>query len=351
MPREFVGIGPMRGEFREYEERPLGSDEVRIKTVLSNIKHGTELALFRGTSPFATKYFDRELNVFLPRKPIAPETGKKGPMGAGCVGEVIEIGKEVEDLDVGEYVASGGGHRETHVRKRSSVIPLRDKLTVDQASELVTGHPAVALNAVHDAQIKLGDEVAITGLGDIGLIAVQLAKLNGAESVLASDLYAKRRKLASKTGANMVFNPKEVDAPYEIKKHTDGGVDVAIEASGTYPGLHDSIRSVKKFGTVIALGYYQGGGGALRLGEEFHHNRVNVLASQSQGWGNVPRTYPLWTPERIKETCFNLTASGRLKTEGFISHRIQFDKVMEAYRLIDERPEETIRVVTVYPSE
>jgi len=355
VPKEFVGIGPLQGIFRQYEEPALAPDEVRIKTVLSNIKHGTELALFRGTAPTsrfgegATKYFNTELNIFIPRPSTPSETEKKGsPLGAGCVGKVIEVGKDVTDLQVGELVASSGGHRETHVRKRSVLTPLRDKLTVDQASEIVTGHPAVALNAVHDAHIKLGDQVAVMGLGHIGLITVQLAKLNGAGEAYATDLSAKRRELASKTGADLTLDPKAVDAPYEIKKCTGGGVDVAIEASGTYPGLQDAIRSVKKFGTVVALGFYQGSGTALRLGEEFHHNQVNLLSSQAQGWGNVPRHYPLWDTNRIARTIFNLLVSGRLKTDGFISHRFPFKKAMDAYRLIDQNPEETIRVVIAY---
>jgi len=350
MPKEFVGTGPLQGMLREYEEPALAPDEVRIKTVLSNIKHGTEMAFFRGTAPHATKYFNRELNLFLPKPPPSPDTPKRpgGAMGTGCVGKVIEVGREVKDMEVGELVAAPGGHRETHVAKRSVLIPLRGNLTVDQASELYLGHASVALNAVHDAQIKLGDQVAVTGLGHIGLITVQLAKLNGAEEVYATDLSAKRRDLASKTGANLALDPATVDAPYEIKKQTGGGVDVAIEASGTYPGLQDAIRSVKKFGTIIALGFYQGGGTALRLGEEFHHNRVNLLSSQSGGWGNVPRHYPHWDSDRVMKTVYNLLVSGRLKTDGFISHRFPFEKTMDAYRMIDQNPMETIRVAITY---
>ena len=68
-----------------------------------------------------------------------------------------------------------------------------------------------------------------------------------------------------------------------VREWSGGGVDAAIELSGSDRALHEAVRSVVVDGTVVASGFYQGGAANLRLGEEFHHNRVRIVASQISG--------------------------------------------------------------------
>ena len=101
--------------------------------------------------------------------------------------------------------------------------------------------------------------VAVYGLGAIGLMIVQMAKLSGAERVFALDPIEHRRNLALKLGAEQVFDPTACDAGYEVKKATDKkGVDVAIDASGSYHALQAAIRSVHYSGLVVTCSFYQG---------------------------------------------------------------------------------------------
>ena len=73
-----------------------------------------------------------------------------------------------------------------------------------------------------------------------------------------------------------------------------------IELTGAYPALHQAIRVAGVGGTVVAAGFYQGPATALALGEEFHHNRVSIVASQI---GAVPPALSSrWTRERLHET-------------------------------------------------
>ena len=114
-----------------------------------------------------------------------------------------------------------------------------------------------ALAAVHDAQIKLGDRVAVFGMGAIGLLALQMARLNGARQVLAIDPIAQRRTLAKQVGADIVIDPSACDAGLAIKEATGGhGVDVALEISGIYSALQHAIRCVQREGTVVTASYY-----------------------------------------------------------------------------------------------
>ena len=68
-----------------------------------------------------------------------------------------------------------------------------------------------------------------------------------------------------------------------VREWSGGGVDAAIEISGSDRALHEAVRSVVVEGLVVASGFYQGGAANLRLGEEFHHNRVRIVASQISG--------------------------------------------------------------------
>ncbi|MEM2936647.1 MAG: alcohol dehydrogenase, partial [Candidatus Bathyarchaeia archaeon] len=94
MPRELVAIAPRTPVIREYEELPLKPDQVLIKSEFSSPKHGTELGLYRGTSPFSVRRWDPDLRIFLPRDEASRPNF---PMALGnvTVGKVLEVGSEV----------------------------------------------------------------------------------------------------------------------------------------------------------------------------------------------------------------------------------------------------------------
>lgn len=351
MPQAYTLVAPRTLELRDYEDPPLGPRDVRLKSVLSGISHGTELNLYRGTAPFADKHFDREHRLFMPNE----EKGFR-PMRLGyeMVSRVVEVGSEVSEVKVGDLVHTATNHQPSTTvnmdRDAAAEIPmlvLPPGVTPQQAvfSALV----GVALAGVHDAQIKVGDHVAIFGLGAIGLIAVQLARLNGATYIAAIDPIAKRRQVAEKLGADIVIDPTEQD-PGVVLKFREGaprGVDVAIEASGHYAALHAALRCAHMGGRVVALGYYQGGATPLFLGEEWHHNRLELISSMAV-WGCPSRYYPMWDRRRISRTAMELLARKLIRVEELITHTFPYSEAPAAYRLIDEHPEETIKVVLTY---
>jgi threonine dehydrogenase-like Zn-dependent dehydrogenase len=107
------------------------------------------------------------------------------------------------------------------------------------------------------------------------------------------------------------------------------------------------MRAVPRAGKVVAGGFYQGGGTALRLGEEWHHNRLNMISSMGV-WDCPHRDYPAWDRARVHATATDLLAKGKLRTDGLITHRIPFQQAAEAYELIDQHPEEVVKVVLTY---
>jgi threonine dehydrogenase-like Zn-dependent dehydrogenase len=149
----------------------------------------------------------------------------------------------------------------------------------------------VAFVAVRDGNIRIGDTVAVYGLGAIGLCAVQIARASGARQVFAVDPIALRREYALAHGADMALDPMTTDAALQIKLATDkAGVDVSIETSGNARALQDAIRAIRQCGTVVHVPWGPKDCTALHLDEEFHLNRPTLVGSQAwSGWGNPDR--------------------------------------------------------------
>jgi threonine dehydrogenase-like Zn-dependent dehydrogenase len=219
---------------------------------------------------------------------------------------------------------------------------------VDDETMVFSDPARFALVSIHDAQIKLGDRVAVFGMGAIGLIAIQMARLNGAATVVAVDTIPARLELAKQLGADMVFNAAELDAGLEIKKATGKhGVDVAIEISGAYAGLQHAIRCVTRQGRVVTTSYYGDTRGRVDLAREWHHNRITLISSMPV-WGNTLREAPAWNFARIEQTAIGLLAEQNIQVKPLIGACIPFERAAEAYQLVDTAPNANVKVLLTY---
>jgi len=351
MPRDLVLKAPRVLEFVDIESRPLRDGEIRLRSLVSGISHGTELNLYRGTAPFATRTFDTDLRVFVPRT----QPGSPARLGYDLVGEVVEVGPGVEGVEIGDIFHAGQPHQEeaiVRLDESGDAYPPCKLPRQDVHRGIFASLASVALYAVHDAQIKVGDTVVVFGGGVIGQLVCQLARLAGATVVMLVEPRAERRHVAADLGVTETLDPGATSMPvgYEVKRALgDRGADIAIETSGTYPGLHGAIASVGVGGTVVAAGYYQGGGTELRLGEEWHHNRPNLVSSMGV-WGCPHRSYPLWDRKRVMRTVVDLIYSDRLIVEPLLSESIPFDDAPEAYKRLDEDPGSALRIALTYTS-
>jgi threonine dehydrogenase-like Zn-dependent dehydrogenase len=94
---------------------------------------------------------------------------------------------------------------------------------------------------------------------------------------------------------------------------------------------------------VVTLGFFQGEGRNLYLGQEFHHNRINLVCSQISGV--APEQSYRWDRLRLNQTVMELAARGVLRLEPLITHTFALSEAAEAFRLLDEAPQETLQVV------
>ena len=183
--------------------------------------------------------------------------------------------------------------------------------------------------------------MGVFGLGAIGQMVVQAARLAGARWVAVSDPIAMRRDAAARHGADLVLDPTQADAGQEIKLQTEKiGVDIAFETSGSYAALEDALRATCYQGTVVSTAYYHPTGG-LSLAGEWHRNRIQIVSSRAC---SEPLPQYGWDFARIRTESLALLVEGRLAADDLISPIVPLAQAAEAYQEIDAHPERSIKL-------
>lgn len=333
---------PRHAEVVDYAQAPLPPGHLRVRTAYSGISAGTELTAYRGTNPYLSRTWDPAARLFRDA-----EAGVSFPVigwGYSETGEVVEVSPTVAGApgvpSVGDQVWGVWGHRSEGILPAEKLAGHQVPPDVDLADAAFARVGAIAFNAVLAARINLGELVAIFGQGVIGLLATRLAVLSGAR-VVTIDGVAARRQRSMEFGAFETLEPGT--AAERIRSLTPNGADTAIELSGAYVALHEAIRSVGVGGRVVASGFYQGEGTGLRLGEEFHHNRVELVSSQIGGV--PPEQAGRWSVDRLQTTFLQLVGSGAVEVGSLVSHRVPVAEAADAYQLLDTRPGDALQIL------
>lgn len=342
MGTALVATGPRQLAYHTYEDPPLKPEQVRIQTLFSGISAGTEMTQYRGTNPYMNKRWDENVRLFTPSD--APSwTYPIFNLGYEEVGKVIEVGSAANDIPLDTLVFGPWWHRTHYVANLDWV---RARLLPSVADPLVgifSHIGAVGLNGVHDGRVRIGETVAVFGLGTPGQIVAQAARASGAR-VIAVDMLDARLEMAERLGAQVTLNPQRVKVAEEIKRLTDNrGADVVFEVSGSSAALNEAIRAAAYSGRVVTMGAFQGEARGLYLSEEFHHNRINIVCSQIAGVD--PELKYRWDKLRLQQTAVRLQVDGILKLTPLITHRASFDRAIELFEMIDRTPEQVVQAV------
>jgi 2-desacetyl-2-hydroxyethyl bacteriochlorophyllide A dehydrogenase len=345
MPQVVSFLAPREVALVECPPLPLLPGSVRVRTWYSGISAGTELTAYRGSNPYLTGTWDPASRLFLPGTPTFayPVSG----WGYSEVGEVVEVADGVDAPSVGQVVFGIWGHRSDAVVSADAVA---DRvIDADVAVRGCFARPgAIALNAVLASDARLGYRLAVFGQGVIGLLATRLAVLSGAD-VVAVDALPGRLQVARTLGAvEMVLADVPEGAGAAIRSWCPGGVDVAIELSGSDRALHEAARSVVVEGTVVAAGFYQGGAVNLRLGEEFHHNRVRIVASQIAAPPAALGAH--WDQRRLVSTFMAQVQAGRVPVDELVTDVVDAADVATVFRRLDAGDPAVLQAVLRFPS-
>lgn len=325
----------------EYEDQEPGSGQVRVQTLLSGISAGTELTQYRGSNPNIERQWDSAHRMFV-EGPAATAYPLER-WGYQEVGRVDAIGADVGDVAAGDLVWGAWQHRSSVVVDAPWAARHLLPDGVPPSRAVFVRIAAIALNAVLDADIQLGEHVAVFGLGVPGMLAAQLARLSGGR-VTVVDRVPRRLAMAAELGADHCVDVGEQDAAEVIRAATGGrGADVAIELTGSYLGLHSAVRATAYNSRVVCSGFLQGEGVGLRLGEEFHHNRIAIVCSQISGLRS-DLTHR-WSRERLEATVLDLLSRGDLRVDPLISHMLPAEQAAMAFTLLDAGDPDVLQVV------
>lgn len=334
---------PKQVVIEEQKSKELRPNELRIQTLYSGISAGTQLTLYRGTAPFASKKWDPQKRLFETTNDDAGLYPVRGAWGYEEVGKVVEVGADVSTVQLGNVIYGAWGHRSHHIVDEAFAVDHKLLEGLDPICGIFAQIGAIGLNAVLDANIHVGETVLIFGQGVPGQIVSQLAKLNGA-TVIAVDLDDYRLEYSTRFGADQVLNAGSCDVAQTVRELTNGrGADVAIEISGALPALHEAIRSVAYNGRVVGSGFYQGEGNGLYLGDEFHHNRIQLISSQIEQVS--PELMHRWNRLRLEQTIMKLQQNQKLHLSELITHTFNFEQAAQAYDMLDQQQQDSLQVV------
>ena len=330
--------------FSDITDPDLKPNEVRIQTLFSGISQGTEMTVYRGSSPFFTKRYDGASRLFLAAG--APDFKYPISFGYENVGKVVEVGTQVTGLKLGDIVFTYSPHQTQVIVDEREAHLLPEGVAPENGVFIAL--LGVAYNAILDARILLGETVAIMGMGVVGQLLVQLCRMSGAAQVIGIDLLESRLAEAQRRGAHVAINPaQENDVALKVRQFTaNRGADVVIECTGSPKGLNEAIRVAGFNGTVVVVSYLAGEARGLTLGDEFHHNRIRLISSQAAGVN--PELHPRWNSERKLKAAIQVLP--KLDVSGLITQRFPFDQAARAYQLVDGHPSETVQVVLTYAS-
>lgn len=328
--------------------RAPGEGEVLVRTLLSGISAGTELSIIQGSNPYLHKRWDASLRLFVAAEDM-PHLRFPLAFGYEAVG-VCAASRHPHVLP-GDVVYGNWGHREwvtlSGERARSQLLPraltLRDGIYPGQMGP-------IALNGVLHAEGRhQGAPTVVFGAGVVGLLVAQMAKADGAERVIVVDRLPFRLGIAERLGLE-TLDAGAPDVARAIKERIVGGPPVAFECSGAYPALAQAIRCVANQGTVVALGFYQGEGEALRLGEEFHHNRVRLLCAQIGALApHLHRHDPEYQFPTLVDEVLRLAVSGAVRFGDLVTHVMPIDEVARGVAQASGGSASTLQVALSYP--
>ncbi|MDX1415999.1 MAG: zinc-binding dehydrogenase [Candidatus Promineifilaceae bacterium] len=343
-----MGVGlvftePRTVGYVEEEERDLATTEVRVQTLYSGISAGTELTAYRGSNPYLHKQWDGKRRLFVPKDIPSLEYPLTG-WGYEEVGDVVEVGSEVTEVKVGDRIHGAWGHCTHHILEEEYAAPRLYPATLDPILGIFSHLGSIAINGVHDAKIRIGETVAVFGLGALGQIVAQLAKQSGAR-VVGVDLLDKRLALAQELNAiDLAINAGEGEAAEQIKAMTNNrGVDVALEVTGAPAALNEAVRSTAYSARVVAMGFFQVEAQGLYLGEEFHHNRISIVCSQISGV--APDLSYRWNRVRLAQTVMQLQLDGLLNLRPLITHIEPFERAKILFEALDKTPDQVVQAV------
>jgi predicted dehydrogenase/threonine dehydrogenase-like Zn-dependent dehydrogenase len=282
------------------------------------------------------------------------------PTGYSCSGMVIQVGGGVSDVQPGDQVACAGAgianHAEIVIVPRNLMVKVPDSCDLKAAASVTLG--AIAMQGMRRADPRLGEIVAVIGLGLVGQLTVQLLTAAGCR-VLGFDLDARRVALAAQLGVNHALVADGVDVLGVVRQLTAGyGVDATIITAASRSDViaQQAMEMTRKKGRVVVVGDV---GLGLRR-SPFYEKEIDFLISCSYGPGrydasyeeegvDYPYGYVRWTENRNMTEYLRLVAEGKVQVGAILEREYDIAQASEAYEALRGTADKPLGVLLCYP--
>jgi 2-desacetyl-2-hydroxyethyl bacteriochlorophyllide A dehydrogenase len=327
-----------------------GENQVLVKTICNLISAGTELGIRKLFQQNRT-YGNHVIGVpkWLKNFSNIPER----EIGYSNIGRIVEMGDALREdhsfpFTLEDTVLTLGSHS-SHVlvsTEPENLISVPEDLSPEQAAFGVLG--GVSIYGIETADIRLGDHVAIFGMGIVGQLALQMAKLCGCDTLTAIDIEPMRLAIARKSGATHTLNPEQCDIAEQMKSITKGrGVDVIIEASGYSSALVTAIEIARLGAKIVLLG--SPWEGVLEI--DFfliHLKELRIIGCHQPLCPTTSTSFFPWTKEYNRNQVLKMIQEGKINVEQLITQRLTFDRAEEAYRKLYSERNKALGIVLIW---
>jgi len=356
------------------EEVPVPSPRkgmALIKTSASLVSAGTERMVVefaektlvgkaRSRPDLVKQVIDKALREGLLNTAQAAFNKLDEPMALGysSAGTIIELGENMDGFHVGQRVACAGGGYASHAEyvtvPRNLLAPIPDNLDFESAAFATLG--AIVLHGFRLAEPKLGETVAVIGIGLLGLMTMQIAAAAGCH-VIGIDIDPARVELAESLAFSACSRPQAVDATQAFTANrgadaviicADAASNDPVQLAGQIARDRAKIVATGAVGLEIPRKIYFAKELSFINSRSYGPGRYD--ASYEEGGADYPIGYVRWTEGRNLEAVVDLLASGKLDVKNLITHRLPIENATEAYEIITGKQEEPfIGVLLTYP--
>ena len=328
--RTIVITEPYKIAIEQAETPEPEPGQILVRTTLSGISAGTEMNLYRGTNPDLVRRRWGERFVY----PFVP--------GYQALGVVEHRSPDVTGFEVGDRVFTGGSHSEFTVADADECFKLPDDISDEQASLLSVAR--VALHGARRGRIEYGDSVAVVGMGLMGQLAIQHARLAGAAKTIAVDIDPWRLDIARELGADHVIDPTSGDPADQIGQYTEGGADVVLETAGVSSAVPVAFALGRYGARVVIVGWHLQPI-SIDLAEDLLYKELDLLPSRAGGLSDDAPPYILkWNTRRNTDLLIDLMLKGSLDVDRLITHVAPAGDIAAVYEMIHTRSEQSLHV-------
>lgn len=317
-------------EERELDTSSLKSNEIWVETEISAFKIGTDRGNYEGAE----------------RVPGAPDYPR--PVGDSSLGVVRGVGSEVSRFQVGDRVVTRMWHQSEYIIKETdSAVKVPDD--VDPEDAVWVHLYTLSAHCYRKAQFVPGENVAVVGLGVLGLGAVALGPFFGAR-VVGLGNSPTRLEMAERMGAHAAFLSDSPDLPARLDEFTDGaGIDLVILTANPWPAYRSAVEVVRPNGRVSIVALPGRGEEPLDINplamDLFYIKGISLIAVSGPGGYLYPNSEDRFEGNRASAHTLSLMGPGGLEPKRLITHRFHYTDMVQAYEMAFAREKSMLGVI------